>query len=66
MDKLKEEIKKNKGAKYLIVNRRYYELICIEIAKEKRIKDYFLVIADMYKHLIVAVTDKKDFNYEII
>lgn len=66
MNKINQEIKEKPEARFLIVNRRYYELICMEIAKKDKIKDYFMVVADDYKGLIVAITDKADFNYEIL
>lgn len=67
MEKLNQECQK-KGAKYLIVNRKYYEMIGDEIAKTKkmRIEDSWLNVVETYKGLIVAVTDKSDFTFKVL
>lgn len=65
MDKIDDLIKSKKG-KYLIVNRRYFELIQDYIGKSKKIKDSFLIEVETYKGLIVAVTDKQNFTFDII
>ena len=53
------------GAKYLIVNRRYFEEITVELAKKQKVQPW-LVIVEKYKGLTVAVTDLKDFSYDVV
>jgi flagellar biosynthesis/type III secretory pathway protein FliH len=67
MKNLNDECKRGKdaGAKFLIVNRKYFEYITQEIAKLKKV-DPWLVIVDKYKGLIVAVTDVTNFEFQAI
>lgn len=67
MKEINEACKK-KGAKFLIVNRKYYDLLLKAIAKDQGFSqdEYFLAEAETYKKLIVAVTDKKEFTFEVI
>lgn len=67
MENLNRECSK-KGAKYLIVNRNYYQMIANEIAKEKKMKveEAWLNVIETYKGLIVAVTDKSGFTFKVL
>lgn len=67
MEELNKACQK-KGAKFLIVNRRYYDLLLKVLAKEQGFKEdeYFLAKTETYKKLIVAVTDKNDFTFQVI
>ena len=67
MEELNKECRK-KGAKYLIVNRRYYDMILQALAKDQGYDDeeYFFANAETYRNLIVAVTDKADFTFKVL
>lgn len=67
MKNLNDAIKKGKaaGANYLIVNRKIFEFISQELAKQQKIESW-LVIVDKYKGLVVAVTDVKGFDFDVI
>lgn len=64
MERLNEKIKSSKG-KYLIVNRRYYMLILEEVANSNKVETWDVVV-EKYKGLIVAVTDVRNFEFDII
>lgn len=68
VDEIIAKAKLGKPCKYLIVSRRIYEQLMETEAQRKKLneKDAFLIVVDVYKGLIVAVTDKKGINCVVI